>query len=1307
MSKRSIWQFIVTSVSLLLLGLAAQSTFADGTETLAPPDIAIASGSGIVAAGTGMVTQPGSITIDVPAGATVNQVLLYWEGQMSTNVAGDDTIVINNNIVTGTLIGGPTFFFSNTYSSAFRADITGLGLVSAGANTLAVDDLSFSKVANGAGVLVVFDDGSGIAEINIRDGLDNAFINFPEPRQGTVPQTITFAPAGVNRVADFDLFFSSVAGTISGADADRPTSIEVTVDGTTTVFSNELASLDGEEWDTVNIGFDIPAGASSLTVQAFSRDDNNTNNLPASFTWTAAGLSILPPATLGDRVWEDLNADGVQNCEDSNSNGILGDAGDTGLECDTGIPGVTVNLLSPGPDAACNTGDESFIRDTITGTNGFYGFDDLVSGDYCVEFVKETVVNLCDAELGDPMFTGQDIGNDTADSDADPTSGATGVISLVASETNLTVDAGVYCPAKLGDRVWEDFNRDGNQNNGEPGINGVTAELFVCGENGEPDNTPIAMTTTNTMNAQDGIYMFDGLMPGNYAVRFSSLPSGFVFSPANQGSDDTVDSDANTASGFTMCAPLESNQTDLDRDAGLNQPPAGLGNRVWEDKDADGVQEAGEGGISGVTVNLLTTGPDGQCDTGDETLAATTTTTGDGMYEFLGLDPVRHCVEFDINSVDICTLGTAKFTAQNQGADDTDSDVNATTSQTGNIDLAPNAFDPTNDAGVYCPAKLGDRAWKDTDKDGIQDDGENGINDVTAELFICDANGNPVNGPIDTTTTSNMNGEDGIYMFTDLTPGNYAVRFVKPVGLVFSPANQGSDDSVDSDASPASGLTDCMPLGSNENNTTKDAGFTEPAECGIGVQKMCEVIAPPAPGLQECDGKLQQFSLIWGGSGPITVSGPNNDAPGGVVNSGDEVTFSGPFLNNDVFVTIAGAVNGESKFHVSCSDGDMNGETDDPTFPQDCGKAEGDGKDNDSGFINTWLLEGLVDKSGDTLNCTAEPQLPTANCEFHAEVASCNSLPNKPDNLTFSFTGGSCGASSNAQGDKFDCSGSIDPTQPISGTTNNGDVFTVDPGGIFTIPRTGSETEIMLSNSGGTEFLNIHTSCSRPLETGNVFGSLTLTALNGIGSGREVRYSYALENLGTDVITDIVVDDDRLGLIGSGFSLNPGESTILTATTIIDSTTTNTATVTGTSAPGAVCAASSEATVTVLPPPPCSVSGNFKKLKDNAIKYTLTNTSNRLATVETFVLNFPNAYGNIKEVKLDGAIYKSGDSPLVVGSGDVISDSDWTTSDVSKRQLAPGEKRTFEIKFTKKSKDFGSSDFGGTVTFKEGCLIPL
>ena len=61
-----------------------------------------------------------------PVGATVEQVLLYLEGQNRT-AGGDDTIDVNGTVVTGTLIGGPTRFFGNAFSSTYRADITDKG----------------------------------------------------------------------------------------------------------------------------------------------------------------------------------------------------------------------------------------------------------------------------------------------------------------------------------------------------------------------------------------------------------------------------------------------------------------------------------------------------------------------------------------------------------------------------------------------------------------------------------------------------------------------------------------------------------------------------------------------------------------------------------------------------------------------------------------------------------------------------------------------------------------------------------------------------------------------------------------------------------------------------------------------------------------------------------------------------------------------------------------------------------------------------------------------------------------------------
>ncbi|MEL6894173.1 MAG: SdrD B-like domain-containing protein, partial [Actinomycetota bacterium] len=59
------------------------------------------------------------------------------------------------------------------------------------------------------------------------------------------------------------------------------------------------------------------------------------------------------------------------------------------------------------------------------------------------------------------------------------------------------------------------------------------------------------------------------------------------------------------------------------------------------------------------------------------------------------------------------------------------------------------------------PSSLGDTVWIDIDRDGVQDDGEPGVADVTVELL--DADGNV----LDETTTD----ADGRYGFTELTPG--------------------------------------------------------------------------------------------------------------------------------------------------------------------------------------------------------------------------------------------------------------------------------------------------------------------------------------------------------------------------------------------------------------------------------------------------------------------------------------------------------------------------------------------------------
>ncbi len=88
------------------------------------------------------------------------------------------------------------------------------------------------------------------------------------------------------------------------------------------------------------------------------------------------------------------------------------------------------------------------------------------------------------------------------------------------------------------------------------------------------------------------------------------------------------------------------------------------------------------------------------------------------------------------------------------------------------------------------PLTIGDFVWHDLNANGIQDEGEPGLNDVTVNLL--DGGGNV----IDTTATADdANGNPGFYSFTNLVADQpYRVAFELPEGFnEFSPRQVGDD----------------------------------------------------------------------------------------------------------------------------------------------------------------------------------------------------------------------------------------------------------------------------------------------------------------------------------------------------------------------------------------------------------------------------------------------------------------------------------------------------------------------------------
>lgn len=110
--------------------------------------------------------------------------------------------------------------------------------------------------------------------------------------------------------------------------------------------------------------------------------------------------------------------------------------------------------------------------------------------------------------------------------------------------------------------------------------------------------------------------------------------------------------------------------------------------------------------------------------------------------------------------------------------------------------------------------------WNDINEDGVHDPDEPGLPGVTVNLYDCS----------DSFSVAGVTGDDGAYLFADLSAGSYVVEFVAPDGYLFSPPGQAADDSLDSDADPTTGRTVCIEVVEGEDTSFWSAGMYIPTD---------------------------------------------------------------------------------------------------------------------------------------------------------------------------------------------------------------------------------------------------------------------------------------------------------------------------------------------------------------------------------------------------------------------------------------------------------------------------------------------
>ncbi len=261
-------------------------------------------------------------------------------------------------------------------------------------------------------------------------------------------------------------------GALDGGEPSDTTDASGAYDFTALATGSYQVDIDSA---TVTAGFTNTTGNLPMTVNLAAGEDYND----ADFGFQQQD------ATIGDFVWNDLDGDGVQ------------DGGEAGL------PGVTV-YLDQNNNGTLDGGETS----TATDGSGAYDFTGLPAGSYTVEIDASSLAAGLTFTTGNLPLT----------------------VNLAAGEDFNDADFGYQQQdASIGDFIWSDFNGDGIQDGGEPGLGGVTVYLDQ-NNNGILDG---GETTTATNGA--GAYDFTALTADTYtvAVVASSLPAGYTLTTSN------------------------------------------------------------------------------------------------------------------------------------------------------------------------------------------------------------------------------------------------------------------------------------------------------------------------------------------------------------------------------------------------------------------------------------------------------------------------------------------------------------------------------------------------------------------------------------------------------------------------------------------------------------------------------------------------------------------------------------------------------------------------------------------------------
>ncbi len=404
--------------------------------------------------------------------------------------------------------------------------------------------LTVAEIADGQSGLLMQDNNyyAGGSPVNIIYGA-NTYTSIAAFRAGTGQESVNGQAVGTS--ADPKFVNAGGGGTvgIGNSLASNLSAYELTSGSPMINTGLNLKTQFGVSTGTHDFyGNSLPQGG------AFDIGANEAGSNPPSSGGTTTGGSIA------GTVFDDFNSNGVR------------DSGDNG------ISGITIYN-----DANNNNVMDSTEARTTTDSSGAYKFSNLVAGNYKI---RQTL------QSGWGQTT--------------PSNGYGHTIALASNQLVSAMDFGTVQnggtptppPATGGTisgTVFNDTNSNGILDTGEAGVANIT--IYNDANNDYVMDPSEIRTTTDS----SGNYSFTGLAAGNYKIR-QILQTGWSQTTPSNGYGHTIALATNQQSTGQNFGTIQGS-------SGASQPTGGsIAGRVFNDSNGNGILDAGETGVAGITV---------------------------------------------------------------------------------------------------------------------------------------------------------------------------------------------------------------------------------------------------------------------------------------------------------------------------------------------------------------------------------------------------------------------------------------------------------------------------------------------------------------------------------------------------------------------------------------------------------------------------------------------------------------------------------------------------------------------------------